>query len=250
MERSHFVVLLVEGPFEIVFGSLGRVEAGAEGVQALRCVLAVGSDSAAPLSFPPARSGHQVDAAGDRSVVQLQGVGVLQQRADFHARQTAFGARQQRLVVAELVGFFLLVVVGGHGALFEAIVDAVVVNADIIEIVAHIDIVVFVIDVLFLVDGFALDLHIEGFPCHPEIGIVIAIFLSNQVIHIETDDLAHAVGTEALGVVEGVVIRSYFVIESGVQRLVRDDALLVEVQPFGLVGRRRVREAAEHVYLR
>jgi hypothetical protein len=62
--------------------------------------------------------------------------------------------------------------------------------------------------------------------------------------------LAHAVGTEALGVVEGVVIRSYFVIESGVQRLVRDDALLVEVQPFGLVGRRRVREAAEHVYLR
>lgn len=64
--------------------------------------------------------------------------------------------------MTELIGFFLLLLERVDRAFFEAIIDAVDVidNSIIIKIVAHVYIVMLVIDVLFLIDGFALNLYI------------------------------------------------------------------------------------------
>jgi len=210
---SHFIVLLVKGTFEIVFGSLARIEtSGTEVIQALRCILAVGSNTAASLSFPAARSRHQVNATMNSSIVQLQGIGILHQRANFHPWQTAFGTGQQGFVVTQLIRFFLLMFVRGHRPLFKTIINAVdvIVNTIIIKIITNIQVIVFVINVLFLINNFSFNLHIQGFPSY--IKSRIDIFLANQSIHIETNNLSHSVGTKALYVIKRVVIRSYFVI--------------------------------------
>ena len=99
-----------------------------------------------------------------------------------------------------------------HRTLFKAIVDAVYVIVDtiMVEIITNIDVVVFIVNILFLIDRLAFNLYVLSFPSHSEVGI--SILLVNQVVHIETHNLSHSVGTKALYIIERVVIRSYFVV--------------------------------------